>query len=101
MEIEHWKPEWGTLSEAAMRGRLEAEGYSVIRYDYPPGTRFSEHTHTFDKKDAVLSGLFLICAEGREFVLGPGDAVAVPGETIHSAEVIGSDAVISLDAARR
>ena len=100
MEIEHWDATWGEMNEAAMRRRLTAEGYAVSRYDYPPGTRFPDHTHHFDKKDAVVRGRFLIRALGREFVLGPGDAIAVPAGTVHSAEVIGAETVVSLDAGK-
>jgi len=101
MEIERWKKEWGELDEAALRRRLEAEGYSVARYEYPQHTQFPDHSHSLDKKDAVLSGRFMIRAEGREFVLGPGDALAVPAGTIHSATVIGNDPVVSLDGSKR
>src|SRR5262245_17761071 len=100
IEIEHWTEDWGELSEKCMRRRLESEGYSVSRYDYLPGTFFPNHTHQFDKKDAVLRGRFLIRALGREFLLGPGDILEVPAGTVHSAEVIGSETVVSLDASR-
>ena len=100
MEIERWSAEWGELSEQNMRQRLESEGYSVVRYDYPPGTYFPDHTHSFDKKDAVVRGLFLIRALGVEFYLGPGDALPVPAGTVHSAGVIGKETVVSLDASK-
>src|SRR5215813_8425436 len=100
MQIEHWNEQWGELSEASLRKRLKSDGYSVTRYDYPPGTYFSSHTHSFDKKDAVLSGRFLIRAKGREFILGPGDVLYVPAGTLHSAEVIGNETVLSLDASK-
>lgn len=100
IEIEHWNEEWGEPTETNLRRRLQAEGYFVSRYDYPPGTYFPDHTHGFDKKDAVLRGQFLIRALGREFLLGPGDMLAVPAGTIHSAEVMGDQTVISLDAGR-
>ena len=100
MEIEPWNEALGQLDEQNLKRRLEAEGYRVSRYDYPQGTYFPDHKHAFDKKDAVVKGRFLIRAEGREFLLGPGDALAVPAGTIHSAEVIGSETVVSLDASR-
>ncbi len=100
MEIEHWDKARGELNEQNMRKRLESEGYRVNRYDYTPGTYFPDHTHSFDKKDAVLRGRFLICALDREFLLGPGDSIPVPAGTIHSAEVIGDETVVSLDASR-
>jgi quercetin dioxygenase-like cupin family protein len=100
MEIERWDESWGQLSESNMKQRLEAEGFTVHRYVYPPGASFGDHTHTIDKKDAVLKGRFLIRALARDFILGPGDALPVPAGTIHSAEVLGDEPVVSLDAAR-
>jgi len=29
VRVEHWEAAWGPLSEAAMRKRLEAEGYDA------------------------------------------------------------------------
>lgn len=100
MRVEHWEAAWGPLSEAAMRKRLEADGYSVSRYTYPPGTYFSEHTHAVDKKDTVLRGRLKIGAEGREVVLEAGDMIEIPAGTVHTAEVVGEEAVVSLDATR-
>ena len=78
MKVEHWDKSCGEVTEASMRQRLESEGYSVARYDYSAGTHFSNHTHGFYKKDAVVSGRFRIRAEGGEFLLGPGDVLEVP-----------------------
>lgn len=100
MEVESWNPDWGDLNESNMRKRLEEEGFSVITYSYSPGTYFSEHSHTIDKKDTVLSGKFKMTALGKEFILGPGDMLLVPAGTIHTAEVIGNEPVISLDATK-
>lgn len=100
VRVEHWQKEWGPLSEAAMRRRLEAEGYSVSRYVYSPGTQFPEHTHGVDKKDTVLRGRLKIGAEGKEVVLEPGDMIEIPAGTVHTAEVVGNEAVTSLDATR-
>ena len=100
IRLEKWDPAWGKLSEAAMRRRLEAEGYSVSRYHYPPGTCFPEHTHAIDKKDTVLKGRLKIGAGGREFVLDPGDMIEIPAGAPHTAEVLGGETVVSLDATR-
>lgn len=101
MPVERWNPEAdGPLSEAALRRRLEERGYQVDRYVYPPGTRFADHTHAVDKIDAVVSGRFRLVLAGEEVVLEPGDAVAVPRGMLHSAEVVGDEPVVSLDAVR-
>ncbi|MEA3291524.1 MAG: cupin domain-containing protein [Pseudomonadota bacterium] len=101
MSVEHWNPETdGSLSEAAMRHKLENRGYSVSRYVYPPGTVFPPHTHDADKIDGVLSGRFRMAVRGESVVLEEGDCIAVPRGKVHSAEVVGNDPVVSFDAVK-
>ena len=100
MNIEEWNEADGTLTEELLRRKLEVRGYIVHRYTYPPGTYFPEHTHTIDKIDAVLSGRFRMVVEGREVILEAGDCVSVPRGTVHSAEVVGQEPVVSLDATK-
>lgn len=98
--IIHWDPAWGPLGEAAMRQRLEVEGYQVSKYHYTPGTYFPPHTHSVHKKDTVLRGRLKIGWEGGSAVLEPGDMIEIPAGFSHSTEVIGTETVVSLDATR-
>jgi quercetin dioxygenase-like cupin family protein len=99
--VRRWNPDSdGELSEHALRRKLEAEGYSVSRYTYSPGTHFPEHSHGVDKIDAVLSGRFELVVSGERVVLGPGDWIAVPRGVRHTATVLGGDPVVSLDAVK-
>lgn len=98
MSCSHWNPTVdGPLTEAALRAKLERLGYSATRYVYPPGTYFSDHSHSTDKMDAVVSGRFRMAMEGREIILEAGDMLAVPAGVVHSAEVMGNEPVVSLD----
>ncbi len=80
--------------------KLESLGYEVALYVYRPGTVFPDHDHAIDKIDAVVSGRFRMTVEGRSVVLEAGDWIEVPRGTVHSAEVVGRDPVVSLDATR-
>lgn len=101
MQIEHWDEKRdGVLNEANMRGKLEDQGYSVSRCGYPPGTFFPEHEHAANKIVGVLAGRLRITLGGGEVILEPGDCLGVPRGTMHSAEVVGDEPVISLDAMR-
>lgn len=91
----------GAFSEGALRRKLEAAGYLVARYTYPPGTVFAEHTHGIDKVDAVVSGRFRLVVGGHLTVLGPGDWIGIPAGVRHSAAVVGDEPVVSLDAVKR
>lgn len=101
MSVERWDEERdGPFSEEALRDKLEERGYRVSRYVYPPGTRFSDHTHGMRKVDAVVSGRFRLVLEGEEAVLEAGDCIVVPEGAVHSAEVVGDEPVVSFDATR-
>jgi len=101
LPVEHWNAETdGELNESSLRRDLEARGYSVTRYVFPPGTSFPEHTHDVDKIDAVLSGRFVMRMKGQSVILTSGDRLAVPRGAVHSAEVVGDEPVVSLDAVR-
>ena len=93
-----WDPADGPLTETSMRKKLEDQGYAVSVYRYPPGTRFDVHTHPHEKIDGVLAGVFRIVLDGHDLVLRAGDMVIIPGGAPHSAEVVGNDPVVSLDA---
>jgi quercetin dioxygenase-like cupin family protein len=97
--IETWDRDTdGELSEEAMRLKLENRGYTVSRYVYPPGTFFPDHSHTVDKIDAVLAGRFRITTPSGSALLQAGDCLIVPKGMVHSAAVVGDEAVVSLDA---
>jgi quercetin dioxygenase-like cupin family protein len=97
-----WNPDKdGPLSETALVNMLNNLGYTCARYIYPAGTCFPDHQHDVDKIDAILQGTFKITMNGQSFTLRPGSYVVVPKKTIHSAEVIGMETVISIDAVKR
>src|SRR5215218_8648769 len=101
MPVHRWNAALdGEFSEAALRGKLEAQGYRVARYVYSPGTVFPDHRHGVDKVDAVVSGRFRLIIGGHLAMLGPGEWADVPGGVTHSAAVVGDQPVVSLDAVK-
>ena len=101
LALERWNHETdGAPTEGYFRAILRKAGYEVTRYTYPPGTVFPPHTHDVDKVDVVLSGRFRMEMVGETAVLESGDSVAVPKGALHSAEVVGHDPVVSLDAVK-
>ena len=100
MAVQRWNASDGPATEAALRAKLESLGYAVAKYTYEPGTVFPDHRHGVDKIDAVVSGRFRLVVGGHLAVLGPGDWVAIPRGSVHSATVIGDEPVVSLDAVK-
>jgi quercetin dioxygenase-like cupin family protein len=100
LKVTRWDAAWGPLNERAMRQWLLAQGFSVSRYHYSPGTCFPPHTHAVDKIDTVLEGRLRIGWDGGSVVLEPGDMIEIPAGVSHSAEVVGAATVLSLDATK-
>ena len=90
----------GPLNEASMRRKLKSQGYSCIKYTFPPGTDFPDHTHNVSKKDSIIAGQFRFAMKGREVILQPGDMIEVPAGVVHNASVIGSESVVFFDATK-
>lgn len=90
----------GPLTETGLTNKLEQMGYVCTLYTYPKGTFFPAHTHETDKIDAVLKGQFKISMTGESVILNAGEYVIIPKGTIHSAEVIGEESVVSIDAVK-
>ncbi len=98
MPIDHWNEKVdGPLTEEAMRRKMEKMDCVVHRYVYPPGTHFPPHTHEMDKMDGVISGHFRLQMGDHRLVLEAGDMLTIRRGELHSAEVVGNEAVVSLD----
>lgn len=54
------------------------------RYMYEKGTGAQPHHHPEEQIICILSGRIRAQANDEEFELGPGDAVWIPSETLHS-----------------
>src|ERR1051326_343796 len=101
MNVDHWdEKKDGPLTEAALQRKIEKRGFDVSVYTYPPGTVFPDHQHSTDKIDAVLSGQFRLATPEEEVLLEAGDLLLVPKGTVHRAEVVGEEPVVSLDGLR-
>jgi len=102
MAVHRWNSALdGDFSETALRRKLEAQGYTVARHVYSPGTVFPDHKHGIDKIDAVIAGRFRLVIGGHVAMLGPGEWADVPRGVTHNATVIGDEPVVSLDAVKR
>jgi mannose-6-phosphate isomerase-like protein (cupin superfamily) len=53
-----------------------------------------------DKIDAVIAGQLRIAMGDDSVILKAGDFIHVPQGAVHSAEVIGNEPVVSLDAVK-
>ena len=83
-----------------LQSRLESKGYRVTLHLLAPGTAFSLHCACESRIDAVFAGQLRVVVEGQERILGPGDWHLVPAGARMSAEVVGDEPVLGLDATR-
>ena len=68
MPVHRWNAALdGEFTEAALRGKLEAQGYRVARYVYSPGTVFPDHKHGVDKVDLHTMDASLALPHNNDF----------------------------------
>lgn len=86
MELRHipWKGD-GTPGEAALRRRLEEEGFVVHSWRDPADRIYGEHRHDCDESLWLVRGSMRFRVDGREIALGPGDRLHLPARVVHGA----------------
>lgn len=101
LKIEKWNKEKdGELTESNMESKLRRQGYTSTRYDFPPGVDFPDHKHGVSKKNTILKGKMKFSMYGQTVILGPGDMIQVPKDTMHNAGVMGNDFLVLYDSTR-
>jgi quercetin dioxygenase-like cupin family protein len=74
-----------SVDAAALRQRLEAEGFAVWSWSDPPGRDYAPHSHEHDECLWVVAGEITFGAAGRALRLCPGDRLLLPRGTVHTA----------------
>ena len=100
MKVERWSGS-ASPTEASLRARLEADGYSVYAWTDGPGATYPPHAHGDDQSHCVVRGWLALTVDGDEHVLGPGDRDWLPAGTVHSARVVGGESVTYLVGSKR
>ncbi len=81
-----------------LQARLEAQGCGVATRLLAPGTVFDAYCSCETRIEAVFSGQMRIVIDGRSRLMGPGDWVEIPAGAMVSAEIIGDEPVLDLEA---
>ncbi|MFU8820090.1 MAG: cupin domain-containing protein [Gammaproteobacteria bacterium] len=82
-----------------LREQLEAGGYQVALQLLAPGTIFAAHCPCVARFEVVFAGRLQVVIAGHTHVLGPGDWIDIPAGVPVTAEVLGEEPVLCLDAA--
>jgi len=102
MRVVRWDPRRdGALTEAALRHKVEVNGYQVSKFAWPAGTVVPPQTQDRERVDAVLSGIVKITLDGESAILTAGDIVYIPRGAVRRVEVVGAGAAHCLDAVYR
>ena len=87
------------LTEASLHDQLTSEGLHPTRWENGPQFAYGVHDHPYGKVLVVVSGsiTFTIDSGQRVVRMQPGDRLALPPRTPHSA-LVGPDGVVCLEA---
>ncbi len=100
MKVQRWQGT-GAPDLAALRMTLEGEGYSVYSWTDDRGAAYPPHTHDVDQSHWVVRGAIALTVGDAQYVLRAGDRDWLPAETLHSACVVGDEAVTYLVGSKR
>ena len=87
---ERGEAEWKTLISA---GLTASKGLTVGVARLPHGGSLQAHRHEQHEAYYVLDGTAVVTIEGAARTVGPGVAVFVPGNALHSVEATGDSGV--------
>jgi uncharacterized protein YjlB len=74
-----------TPTEAALRQRLEADGFDAFAWQDGARADYAAHAHDHDESLWVIEGEITFGVAGRDYRLGPGDRLMLPAGTVHTA----------------
>ncbi len=98
--VTRWPANAGQITINKIRAHLEQEGLRPYRFDIVPGDVYGDHTHPEAEIRWVVSGRMRVCVGHEELILEPGDRLDLAANVIHSADVAGDEAVVTLCASR-
>ena len=93
IQVERWSED-SPPDPAELKGRLLSEGYSVFQWSDAPGTKYGPHAHAEDQSHWIVSGELELSVGHETYTLRAGDRDFLAANTIHSASVRGSSAVV-------
>jgi len=80
------------------RGVWNGGPFTVVRYEYAPGSVFPVHHHESAQITVVLSGRIYFHIESEDITLAAGESLFIPGSVPHAADVpADGPAVVSLN----
>jgi quercetin dioxygenase-like cupin family protein len=87
------------VDRASLEARLSAEGLQASAWSNPPGERYDEHMHDYDKVVVAVEGsvTFGLTGYGVGFMLTPGERLDLPAHIQHDA-VVGPKGATCLEA---
>lgn len=99
LTVEKWDiSKYGDLNEQNLLNMFMKQGYEAGRRELDAGAVFPDHTHDTHKMLCILSGQMKFGMHGEEAVIGNGDAVVVPRNTVHWAVIGESSPAIIYEA---
>ena len=88
----------GLFGVPLIDGGTGARNVSMLRGWIKPGAAHSPHTHEAEEVVAFLSGTGTIKIGNDSYKVGPGDALLIPANVVHSTENHGSEDLLFIAA---
>jgi quercetin dioxygenase-like cupin family protein len=84
----------GALERSAVRSDDALVTFNWIK---PGGQSPPPHSHPFDQLSFIVQGTMEFQVDGERYVVGPGEALAIPADAAHAGRVLGDETVLNVD----
>jgi quercetin dioxygenase-like cupin family protein len=72
-------------NETELRRELAADGFAAMIWSDPPHRTYAPHRHDHHESLWCVRGTITFHIDGRAYLLGPGDRLMLPRNTLHGA----------------
>lgn len=76
------------LLQDVLLGTASTEDLTVAWVEGAAGTRLPRHQHPQAQLTVVISGLVRVTSDSASYEVGIGQAISIPGNTLHEAEIL-------------
>lgn len=88
---------WTPVREGVERKSFAGDGATLALHRLAPGHEPKPHQHPNEQIVYILEGQIRFHIDGESIVLGAGQLLVVPANTMHWGEVVGDVPVLNLD----
>ncbi len=87
---------WERLNELTYRKHMHGSRVTVAQFRLMRGSVVKPHAHVHEQVSIVVNGRLKFIVGGEVHIVGPGDVVYIPPNTVHGVEALEDSLVVDV-----